>query len=167
MLTLGIDPGLSGAVGALVDGVPFGFVDCPTVVTKVGKNTKRVSDATGMRQALIGFYLKHGQSQVHAQVFIEKVGAMPGQGVTSMFSFGVNYGMWQGVVTALKFPLTFVTPQAWKKVMLAGTSKDKGASLLRARQLWPDQAEWFSRKKDEGRAEALLIAEYGRRLGAQ
>lgn len=101
------------------------------------------------------------RDEVHA--FIEKVGAMPGQGVTSMFSFGYGFGVWMGILAALKIPHTLVTPQAWKKEMFAGYDKDTDSRVI-ARRLFPVQTEEsLSRKKDHGRADALLIAEYGRR----
>ena len=94
-------------------------------------------------------------------VFLEKVSAMPGQGVTGMFRFGQNLGQWQGLLSGLQLPYTMVTPQAWKKQ--AGLIKSpKGASIILARQLWPENSEDFKYKTaDEGRAEAALIARYG------
>ncbi len=89
---------------------------------------------------------------------IERVGAMPGQGVTSMFNFGAAYGTVIGVVAALKIPVHFVTPGKWKKHF--GLSADKEEARARALQLWPARAELFARKKDHGRAEAALIARF-------
>jgi crossover junction endodeoxyribonuclease RuvC len=97
--------------------------------------------------------------------FVEKVHSMPGQGVRSMFTMGVGYGAWLGLLAGLQIPTTLVMPQRWKKVMLADQGQDKDASRLRAIQLFPTEAEYFTRKKDDGRAEAALIAEYGRRNG--
>jgi hypothetical protein len=79
-----------------------------------------------------------------------------------MFGFGKGYGMWIGIVAALEIPYTLVTPQAWKKELMQGI-KDKDAGRLRAMQLFPAYNEWLVRKRDIGRADALLIAEYGRR----
>ena len=95
-------------------------------------------------------------------VFLEKVSAMPGQGVTGMFRFGQNLGQWQGLLAGLELPYTMVTPQAWKKHM--GLIKaDKGRSIELARTFWPQHAETTFKYKlaDEGRAEASLIAKYG------
>jgi crossover junction endodeoxyribonuclease RuvC len=89
---------------------------------------------------------------------IERVGAMPGQGVSSMFNFGAAYGTVIGVVAALKIPVHFVTPAKWKKHF--GLPADKEAARARALQLWPARAELFARKKDHGRAEAALIARF-------
>lgn len=85
---------------------------------------------------------------------------MPGQGVTSMFTFGHAAGVVEGVVVGQMIPVTKVTPQAWKK--RAGlVGKDKDAARSRAIQLWP---RWDSLgKKGEGQAlaDAALIARFG------
>lgn len=95
-----------------------------------------------------------------SHVFIEKVGAMPGQGVTSMFSFGYVAGFMDCLVKAAMVPHTFLTPQGWKKVVgISGSDKD--VSRRRATQLFPASADAFKRKKDDGPAEAALIAYSG------
>jgi crossover junction endodeoxyribonuclease RuvC len=97
-------------------------------------------------------------------VGLELVHAMPGQGVTSMFSMGRGVGIWEGILAGLRIPFDTVTPQAWKKLLLGkGAGDDKNASILRAQALIPGAAEYLSRAKDDGRAEAMLIAEYFRR----
>jgi crossover junction endodeoxyribonuclease RuvC len=90
---------------------------------------------------------------------IERVSAMPGQGVVSMFNFGRSYGDVRGVIGAMDIPLHFVTPQKWKKHF--GLSSDKDECRLRAIRLFPAVAESFKLKKHDGRAEAALIALYG------
>ena len=148
MRTLGIDPGKNGAVALLDDnGRILKIWDTPTL--KIG--TKVVYDTAAMANIIVPY--------AQAHVAIEKVGAMPGQGVTSMFEFGLGFGLWQGIVAAWRMPVTFYTPQKWKGSVLAGMPPGKGSSLVRAKQLWPT-SEFFSRKKDEGRAEAALIAHY-------
>ena len=110
-------------------------------------------------------------------VFIEKVnagvwagkktkdGKQMSMGVTSAFSFGQGYGVWLGILSALEIPHTLVTPQAWKKSMMPGEPKDKDASRVVCKRLFPVQVdEWLSRKKDHGRADSILLAEYGRRM---
>lgn len=93
-------------------------------------------------------------------VILERVGAMPGQGTASMFSFGHSAGVIEGIVTALGLPLTLATPQAWKRTAgLIGT--DKGASLVVAARWFPDAP--LTRKKDVALADALLIARHGYR----
>ena len=152
MRTLGIDPGKGGAAVLLDDNGWILYVwDTPTL--KIG--TKTVYDTGAMANILT----ECSASTRPFGVAIEKVGARSGQGVTSMFSFGEGYGLWQGMVAMARVPITFYTPQKWKGSVLAGMPEGKGSSLVRAKQLWPT-SEFFSRKKDEGRAEAALIAHY-------
>lgn len=94
---------------------------------------------------------------------LENVHAMPKQGVTSSFNFGRGFGLWEMGLIALKIPYTLVAPQTWKRELLADMSKDKGSSILRAKQLFPHISEHLKLSKDEAKAEALLMAEYGRR----
>jgi len=92
------------------------------------------------------------------QVLIEASQAMPGQGVRSMWTTGYGYGLWLGILAALQLPYTPVRPVVWKKAV--GLGKDKEQARLRAQQLFP--AADLRRKRDHGRAEALLLAWYGR-----
>jgi crossover junction endodeoxyribonuclease RuvC len=147
---LGIDPGKLGAAVLLHDNGQIAEIwDAPII--KIG--TKRVYDATAMADIFIGL------TGHPTHVAIEKVGARPKQGVTSMFQFGLGCGLWQGMIALARLPVTFYTPQAWKKGVLAGMPPGKGASLVRAKQLWPT-CTGFNRAKDEGRAEAALIAHH-------
>lgn len=97
-------------------------------------------------------------------VFLEQVHSMPKQGVASSFNFGRGFGLWEGLLAGMRFPYTLVSPQRWKKAMLADMAKDKGASVLRAKQLFPNCVEQLKLVKDHNKAEALLLAEYGRRF---
>ncbi|MEA5089400.1 hypothetical protein [Solidesulfovibrio sp.] len=96
---------------------------------------------------------------------LEKVGAMPGQGVVSMFSFGENCGIWKGILAALGIPYVCPRPQDWQRgIVDRKAGKDtKAASLATARRLFPDAD--LGRKKDHGRADALLLAWWARRQG--
>lgn len=146
-MIVGIDPGNSGAV-ALVShlGVLEDAFDMPVV-------DKAVSPAL-LFQALDDYY-----ADVDLCV-IERVASMPKQGVASTFKFGTAYGIAQGVVAGLGWRTVLVTPQTWKKAM--GCTADKERSRRLAIERWPDRAHLFARKKDDGRAEAALMAEYGR-----
>jgi len=97
---------------------------------------------------------------------IEKVGAMPGQGVTSMFTFGKGYGTLIGICGGLGVRVELVTPQAWKKVVLAGTAKDKDAAIAYCRRAFPDISLLRTsscKTPSDGIADALCILEYGKR----
>ena len=94
---------------------------------------------------------------------LERVGAMPGQGVTSMFSFGANFGFIQGVLHAYHIPFELVTPQKWKKEF--GVS-GKNESVTVCKRLFPGVSLLATEKcrtDSDGMAEALLMAEYARR----
>lgn len=97
---------------------------------------------------------------------IEKVHAAPGQGVVSMFTFGRNYGMWLGILTAVGISFEEITPQVWQGNL--GIKQPRGATysdrkrLLKqkAQQLFPDQ------NINLANADAFLICEFARRLCA-
>lgn len=175
MIFLGVDPGLSGALAVLdAQGQPLHLVDTP--VMQVG--TKREYDRSEIRRLLRSLLAReivqcsngsilHAFGNLQGDVAIiacvELVHAMPGQGVVSMWRMGQGFELWMMALTMLEVAVETVTPQRWKGVMLDGLPKDKDASRHRAKALWPQWAERFSRKKDDGRAEACLIAEYLRR----
>jgi crossover junction endodeoxyribonuclease RuvC len=98
--------------------------------------------------------------QAIRHVFVERAAARPGQGVTSMFRFGEAAGALYGLVVGLGFPVTFATPQQWQKHHGIGASAD--AARQRAVQLYPHLAPMLARKRDQHRADALLLACYGR-----
>jgi crossover junction endodeoxyribonuclease RuvC len=91
-------------------------------------------------------------------VLIEESQAMPGQGVRSTWTTGYGYGLWLGVLGALGLAHTRIRPAVWKRRL--GLTSDKEQARLRAQQLFPSAD--LRRKRDHGRAEALLLAWYGR-----
>lgn len=87
---------------------------------------------------------------------------MPGQGVTSMFSFGRAVGAIDGELGALGItPEPEVPPRVWQRAMGLPTGKDKKPHRDKAQEVWPEQAHLFERNKDDGRADAALILRYG------
>ena len=96
--------------------------------------------------------------------YLEQVHAMPKQGVSSTFNFGMNFGFIQGVLKAYGIPYELVTPQKWKKEF--SCTSDKNTSIEVCKRLFPNvnlKATERCKKDHDGMAEALLIAEYGRR----
>lgn len=146
---IGIDPGCSGAIVILdAQGTPIEWGPMP--VLKVGSNTR--VNAAALASMLADYDAGHA--------FVEQVGAMPGQGVTSMFSFGHAAGVVMGVLGALAITTTLVTPQTWKKrAGLIGTDKD--AARSRAIQLWPHWRDLDKKGKGQALADAALIARHG------
>ena len=155
MLIIGLDPGLSGAVAFLNDqDNDLKVFDTPTLTLSRGGKAKREPDMVELARIV-------GAAGPIAHAFVEQVGAMPGQGVSSVFAFGKVYGAALGILAAHFIPLTLVSPVKWKRAL--GVPADKDGSRARASQLMPAHAGLWSRCKDDGRAEAALIAEYGRR----
>ena len=151
---IGVDPGAAGAIAILeTNGKLVHVFDMPAVeVVTGGKAKRRVSPE--MLAAELRLYADQG-----AVAYVEQVGAMPGQGVSSMFAFGQAFGIVLGVMAGLAIPCQTVTPAKWKKDMKLNTGKD--AARAKAAQVWPGQAGEFKRVKDDGKAEAALIGLWG------
>lgn len=145
-MIIGIDPGLTGAV-AILEGQSLRVQDIPTAPGPKG------------RSVLLHRVLFDLLDLPPAAAFVELVSARPGQGVTSMFRFGETLGAIHMALAARGHALHQVTPAVWKRHF--GITKDKGSSRALAAQRWPDAAAQFARVKDDGRAEAALIAQYG------
>jgi hypothetical protein len=151
---IGIDPGLDGAIAVMCD-ESITLLDTPTV----SNGKRREMDLFAIVRLLRGLTCSQD-----VMVAIESVHSMPGQGVSSTFSFGKGFGMWLGILAALNIPHQAVAPQTWKRVMLADGGKEKDASRVKAMQLYPHIADQLSRKKDHGRADALLMAAWAQRI---
>ena len=142
---IGIDPGMTGAAAILTDdGVSFLDMKNATAAQTV--------------DAFRAWTIEH---KIELAV-LEQVGAMPGQGVTSMFNFGRSYGWWQGVLDAMGLPWRLVRPQEWQKGL--GAAKGKHGLVEVAQRLFPDAT--FSGPRGgalSGRADAALMAWWARR----
>lgn len=153
---MGIDPGLKGGV-AFYNGTDIEAYYTPVVeeeFVKKGKKQKRnLMDLVGLRRLI--------EEHKPDRAVLEKVTARPGQGVTGMFRFGQGFGEYRGLFAGMGIEWIEVTPQTWKK-HFPDLSSDKTASLDLASQLWPEKAkESFKLKKQDGVAEAALIAKFG------
>lgn len=142
---MGIDPGLNGGIAFLGDGL----LTFP-MPTKKRANGKTEIDAKALFRIIRPY---HQKIKIAA---IEKVHSMPGQGVASTFSFGQGYGAALAVLEIFGFPTMRLSPAVWKSAL--NLNRDKRASLAMARNLWPSNSEDFKRLKDDGRAEAALMA---------
>jgi len=153
---IGIDPGFTGAVAVLdADGCIVALDDAPAVTVQSGKRKRSEFDRPAMVR-LLRFY-----EPSLTRVAIEKVTPMPKQGIASTSRFMAGWGMWLGILACLQLPHELVTPQRWKRAMLAGQPKEKDASRQVAQAMWPDAD--LHLVKHHGRADALLIAEWLRR----
>jgi crossover junction endodeoxyribonuclease RuvC len=155
-LVLGVDPGLTGALAILsADGTLELVADLPVIRDR----SLAWIDGSELQSLILGAL--QGRTAV---AMVERVSSMPGQGIASSFQFGVGFGSILSILQAMHVPLEFVTPAVWKRSY--GLSRDKHASLFKARLMFP--AADLHLAKHDGRAEALLIAQYGltRRLSA-
>jgi crossover junction endodeoxyribonuclease RuvC len=157
VIYIGIDPGLTGAIATNDDGYVY---DIPVVAR--GGVVKHEVDAGALAAMLRAIKIAaKATDDEGCTAVLERTSAMPGQGVGSMFSMGDTRGVIRGVLAALEIPYVEVAPSAWK-AKLGLTGADKEASRALAKKLYPEMALLLARKKDHNRAEALLLAYYGR-----
>ncbi len=151
MLTVGIDPGLTGAVAFLRNGEYVALFDIPTTLKGSG-SVKQEVEPGGLKR----MFLERLEGREDVAIALERVSAMPGQGSSSVFSFGDTYGCCRSVASLTGYPLYLVTPTTWKKHF--GLGRDKEESRALASRLFPG-AE-LHLKKHADRAEALLMAHW-------
>jgi crossover junction endodeoxyribonuclease RuvC len=144
MRLIGCDPGLQGSLAMLVDGRLVDVVDLPIV-------DRCIDCYTLTRQVAEWGHVD--------RVIVETPTPRPGQAVGGVFRSGANYGRIIGVLAALERPVTHVSPNVWTRAL--GVGADKGAHRRRAQDEWPSDADSFKRVKDDGRADAALIALWG------
>lgn len=118
---IGIDPGLFGTIAVLGMVGRLTVTDMPTVVIERNGREKRELDAAALAAILRAV-------PATAAAWLERVGAMPGQGVSSMFAFGRAVGVVEGVLAAAGVPVSYVAPAAWKRALAVSAGKD-GARL--------------------------------------
>lgn len=158
MIVCGIDPGFNGAISFL-DGDKLTVYGMPLITETFIKEGKKKTRSLINLAELVRIFREHKPTHI----WIERVSARPGQGGTSMFRFGQGYGEVRGVAASFDLTINDILPQAWKKVY--GLTSAKIDSLDKARELWPEHAKtYFKLKKQDGWAEAAIIALYGREL---
>jgi len=150
MKIIGIDPGLTGAIAVLDETAEV--YDMPR-------------DMDGIAGGTIYRLLAEWEPD---EVYIERTHAMPTNGSKAAYSQGDSNGCLRTAVHIVKRPLIWVTPRQWQMAygLFGGAFSDKDRkdrSRWRAQELWPHLADKLGRSNDHNRAEALLIAEYGRR----
>ncbi|XP_026424483.1 Holliday junction resolvase MOC1, chloroplastic-like [Papaver somniferum] len=160
---IGVDPDVSGAL-ALLRSDDFGcsvqVFDSPHVRLLVGKTMRRRLDTRSIVQLLRSFDAPPGTT-----AYIEQSTPFPTDGKQGWWSGGFGYGIWTGVLVASGFSVVPVSSLMWKNHFeLAGSRLSKDDSRKAASTLFPSLSSQLTRKKDHGRAEALLIAAYGKGL---
>lgn len=156
MIYIGIDPGKNGGIAVI------GYEN------KLEQNKRKIDVYVYQDDILIklvkDFAYFRNVLKEESICYLEQVHAMPKQGVSSTFNFGMNFGFIQGVLKAYGIPYELVTPQKWKKEF--SCTSDKNTSIEVCKRLFPNvnlKATDRCKKDHDGMAEALLIAEYGRR----
>jgi crossover junction endodeoxyribonuclease RuvC len=152
-VVVAIDPGVSGAI-ALID-KRYGRMsvwDMPVAIIE-GRRKRRVVDDKALALLL------YQQVPKDVTGAIEQVNAHPGEGVASAFSFGRSYGVARGVMCGLGIEFVDVLPVQWKRFQ-GLLKKQKEDSRLLALEKYPQMKAALGLKKHNGRAEALLIADY-------
>ena len=144
---VGIDPGLSGAV-CILDVSGITLFDMPTL--KAG--TKRTIDEIELARIVDRFV------SGATACALEQVGVRPGEGAVGAFSFGRGYGLLRGILRAHFVPIIDVTPARWKRDIGIKPGAGKDASRALAKEHFQRNADLFARVKDDGRAEAALLA---------
>ncbi len=154
MRMLGLDPGMSGGaciycpLASKESGLRWHVIDIPTA----GDGTQRRVNAPFFRDWLSRIDPEHA--------FIELATVMPKQGIASSGRYMRAVGTLEAIVACLNIPITFVTPQTWKKFYgLKGPDKEQSRALAIRR--FPEAAGLIQRKLDHGRAESMLLAAYG------
>ncbi|KAE8037298.1 hypothetical protein FH972_009899 [Carpinus fangiana] len=160
---LGIDPDLNGAL-ALLKSVESGssaqVFDSPHLQVPIGKRVRRRLDAKSIVQLLRSL-----DAPIGTTAYIEQSTPYPQDGKQGWWSGGFGYGLWIGVLVASGFSVVPVPSLLWKNEFeLSGRSSPKDESRRVASTLFPTLSPMLKRKKDHGRAEALLIAAFGKGL---
>ena len=155
MIIVGIDPGIAGAICFFSDGKIIDVIDMPTMAD--GKKNKKQVNGRQIFNEISDLKNKYINEPV--SVVVEQVSAMPGQGVTSMFNFGQSFGVIKGICSAMELPIYYVRPAKWKKYFnLINSEKD--ASRTKVIEMFPKISHKLSRKNDNNKADAILIAQF-------
>ncbi|KAG9155681.1 hypothetical protein Leryth_003964 [Lithospermum erythrorhizon] len=157
---LGVDPDVSGALAVLRPDRSVEVFDSPHLKVRVGKGVRKRLDAKSIVQLV-----KRFNAPIGTTVYVEQSLPFPQDGKQGWWSGGFGYGMWIGILVASGFSVVPVPSLSWKnEFKLSGSRSSKDASRELASELFPSTSSLLKRKKDHGRAEALLIAAYGKGL---
>lgn len=152
-LLLGVDPGFFGAL-ALYDAKTGKLVDLIDMPVREARGKKHLDLDS------LSVWLDMWSHRIRLAV-IEEVSAMPGNGTSSSFRFGYYAGVLVGLIYSRRINMFMVKPAVWKALL--GLSPDKALSIKKASELLPMDTWRWVRKKDDGRAEAALLAVMGER----
>lgn len=152
-MILGIDPGKKGALAFLMSGGGLEIADMPDSPTALAE---KIRSQVLFSEAPISFAIIE---DVGSMTYVDAQGRTRGQGAKASFSFGFDTGAIHGVLAAMRVRVFAVKPAVWKACY--GLSADKNLSRELAIAKFPFHSQLFQRKKDDGRAEAALLALFG------
>lgn len=161
-MIIGIDPGLTGAY-AILSGGRVTTHPLPIRQYTRGRGSSKAIDADALLGALRDIFAFHTPFCV-----LELVGGISGQGAHRAFNFGRGVGVIEAALQICGARVVYVAPQVWRAKLgvraAPGDKNSKAASRRVASALFPASAADWARAKDDGLAEAALIAEYGNRF---
>ena len=149
--TCGIDPGKSGGIALLT---PTGEIIHTFKMPETEEDLAQTFRAMYSINNPVSVYCERIWSRP-AQVDLKT--GRPQRSGSNEGKFMMGYGVIRGILAALNFQREYVTPQVWQKALGCLTKGDKNISKDAAQRLWPRH------KITHAIADALLIAEYGRR----
>lgn len=151
----GIDPGLDGGI-AFSSGHAF---KTPIIkVKEIVKKKTRIKKYFVVPK-IVEIFKEYNPSLV----VMEAVHAWSGDGVCSMFTFGLGVGIFEGICGALSIRLEKVDPKVWKEKILPNTPKDKQAAIDYCHLNFPliNLKPGRTTTDQDGMADALCIMQYG------
>lgn len=166
-LFIGIDPGLSGAIALVGQGL-LEVEDLPVCASGQGGSMDRHVDARGLATLIRVWSARHEFVMRSVCAFLERPianatrpGGRTAPAVTIAQQFEA-FGAIRGVLAAMNLETHLVTPQQWKKSYgLKGGEDAKVEARRCAMRLYESATPRLSRVKDHNRAEAILIAHHG------
>ena len=133
---IGLDPGQSGGIAILAEGAA-------PVAHKMPETERDLYDLLAECRGAVAY--------------LERVGPMPKQGLSSTWKFGQHYGSLRMALTALGIPFEAVAPGVWQRAMQCLSGGDKNVTKAAAQRLFPQL------KITHAVADSLLLAAYGYR----
>lgn len=148
MITIGIDPGKSGGIVFINGDKIIEMYKCPNTIEEMAE--------------LIEPYRLKWDSNINVTAYIEQVHAFPSDGRSSVFKFGTNYGIWQGLLGANKIETKFIAPQVWMRSLELPKSKvDRKRKIKSIAQKVIDKQGVLKKKVTLNTSDAVLIGMYG------
>lgn len=148
---LGIDPGNEGALALLSMAAVSGLLEVADMPCVADGTKGRLT----VNAVLLADIIRRWAPRA---AYVEYTGARPTDSKVAAFAFGRCKGSIEGVCGALGVPVTMLAVPTWRKAVGLPVGATKDMSRGEAIRRWPAMASAFARVRDDGRAEAALIA---------